>query len=490
MWFAQCRISRQPKSLLLCLLILSEAAYIALVGLDAVNGVWPVLSFLGLITFLFGAYALSYLAIRWQESGPGAVLFVIVLGALLFRVTLLPAGLAHPNGLAGFKEAALSDLRGESVSYNQFLLFDSDIWRYLWDGHVWAHGLNPYEYPPNHPMMDALTDQDNRELTDGKAVWEDIRDNVNHPWLPTIYPPLMQFVFRLSHWIAPGSVLVLKALLAGLDLVAVVFTALALQRTGKPVEWVLLYAWNPLVIKTIAGSGHADVLVAVTLAACAYFLAREAKCAAALSFGLAVLGKLTPLVLLPFLIKRIGWKRSIISLLVIFAGCLPFLRGDAAMFAGFGAFARTWKFNAGWFSAVSFLAGRFTSMPDLVARVASALLYLVVLGWLAKRDDGRPQSFAAPGVTALALLVVLSPTVMPWYLVWVLTLATLAGAMEWIYFSFLVCAAFLVMIRGVEYSWALALEYAAFVLVVISLAVGKNRTCAGGRVLSPELPDS
>lgn len=443
-------------------MVLSEAAYIALVRLNAINGIRPVLSFLGLMSFLFGAYALAFLAIQRTKSDGRGVLPLIIFAALLFRLTLLPAGLAHEDGFSGYKEALRRDLRGESVSYRPFLLFDTDIWRYLWDGHVGSHGRNPYQFPPDHPAVDDLADRDHPELTDGSAVWEDIRDNVNHPWLPTVYPPLMQFVFRFSHWLAPGSVFVLKALLAGFDLMTVLFVVLTLQRIGKPVEWVLLYAWNPLVIKVIAGSGHADVLVAVMLAACAYFLVRGAKFAAAFSFGLAVLGKLTPLVLLPFLMKRIGWKWSAISAAVIACGCLPFLHGDAAMFNGFRAFAGTWVFNAGWFTAVSFLTKSFSSSPDFAARIVSAAVYLAILGWLVKRDDGRPESFPAVGGAALALLVVLSPAVMPWYLVWVLPLATLAGAMEWVYFSFLVCAAFLVMIRGVEYPWALGLEYGAF----------------------------
>src|SRR5258708_18447897 len=85
---------------------------------------------------------------------------------------------------------------------------------------MWAHGLNLYQLPPNHRALESVADQDNPGLTDRSAVWEDIRDNVNHPWLPTVYPPLMQLVFRFSHWLAPGSVLVLKALLAGFDLLA------------------------------------------------------------------------------------------------------------------------------------------------------------------------------------------------------------------------------------------------------------------------------
>jgi hypothetical protein len=62
----------------------------------------------------------------------------------------------------------------------------------------------------------------------------------------------------------------------------------------------------------------------------------------------------------------------------------------------------------------------------------------------------------------LGALLVLSPTVMPWYVTWLLPLAIIARRRIWIYFSALVCLAFLVMVDGTERPWVLALEYGMF----------------------------
>ncbi len=126
-----------------------------------------------------------------------------------------------------------------------------------------AHGVNPFQFAPNDRRLDALAGADDSRLTDERGGWSDIRDNINHPAVLTIYPPLAQFVFRLTHAIAPGSVLAMKSLLAGFDLLAVLLLALTLRRLGQPATRVILYAWNPLVIKAFAASGHVDaVLVA------------------------------------------------------------------------------------------------------------------------------------------------------------------------------------------------------------------------------------
>jgi len=49
--------------------------------------------------------------------------------ALLFRATLLPAGLLHAGN-------------------PRLILYDDDVWRYLWEGHVGSAGLNPMRTPP------------------------------------------------------------------------------------------------------------------------------------------------------------------------------------------------------------------------------------------------------------------------------------------------------------------------------------------------------
>ncbi len=453
--------------LLAALLVASETIYIAMLRLDAANGARPVLTFLAMMGALFALYAAGYLIVRVKRHHGRGALFVIAVGAVLFRMTLLPAGLPHDAGWKSMLGDLRADLGGESLAYERFLLFDSDIWRYLWDGHVFAHGINPYRYAPADPKLDALGDEENPNLTDGRAVWSDIRENIGYAEMPTIYPPLAQGVFWLSHRIAPGSVLVMKGMVVVFDLLAGLFIALTLGALGRPRSLALAYAWNPLVIKVFSGSGHIDAALVAALAATVYFLVRGSRGIAAVAFGAAVLTKLSPLVLLPFIARRAGWRKTALAGALVLAGYLPFLVRGKSLFEGLLAFAREWRFNAGPFALFEWGASAFSASADgLVARVASGLIFLALIGWLAWNDDGRGETFARYGAAALGALLVLSPAVMPWYSTWVLPLALIANQRVWFYFSALVCLAFLVMVRGTEFASALWLEYGTLAVLI------------------------
>ena len=388
---------------------------------------------------------------------------------MLFRLTLLPVGLPHDAAPLAVPALLRADVRGEAVVYERFWLFDDDAWRYLWDGHVGAHGVNPYASAPADATLDALADEESGAFDDGReAVWSDIRDNVNHPSTPTIYPPFAQAVFRFAHWLAPGSVLALKGVLVAFDLLACLFIALALRAVGRPVTETLLYAWNPLVIKVFAASGHADAVLVAALAAVVYFLARHWPRAAAVAFALAILAKLSPVVLLPFVARRVGWRNTALVVVLVGAAYVPFLDAGAATFDGLRAFASGWQFNAGVYSLVKWTGGLAldASQASAVARVLSMCATLSVVGMLTLYDDGRGERFAHYAVVALGALVVLSPTVMPWYVTWLLPFAVVAGRRAWVCFTAIVCTAFLIMINGTEYAPALWLEHGLLALLL------------------------
>jgi hypothetical protein len=251
-------------------LLASQAAYLVLARFDARSGAGPVLGFLALLALLFALYAAAARIVFVSERASQARLGLIVVGGLLFRVTLLPAGLPPGTASSEVPSALADDLTGRRVAYERFLLYDDDVWRYLWDGHATAEGVNPYRHAPGDAAADALAEGEGVN-----ALWIDVRDNVNHPEVPTIYPPLAQAIFLLSHALAPGSVLALKVLMVGADLLAAVFVTLSLRGLGRREEEVLLYLWNPLVIKEFAGSAHADSLLVAALAASVFFVLRE-----------------------------------------------------------------------------------------------------------------------------------------------------------------------------------------------------------------------
>lgn len=481
--------SRRDRNFLIglgALAIASEAVYVWLVRLNAIDGLRPVSTFVAAMMALFAMYGLAFLLFRWVRFQMKAGITIVMLGAVIFRITLIPAGLPHDATAPELLQEVRADLQGKAVSFDRYLLYDDDIWRYLWDGHVWASSVNPFRFAPDDSRLDYLTATTAVDETTASTPWQDIRDNINHARVPTIYPPLAQVVFRLSHAIAPGSVIALKAILVAFDLLTLLLVYLVLRNQGSHPAWLLLYAWNPLLIKVVAGSGHIDVLVGALLALTAYLLVKRAYLSAALALSGAVLVKLAPVVLIPFLAKRIGWRRSLVIPVVLLTAYLPFFHSGWAVFAGLTKFAREWEFNSAFFLVMRFLARPFAMDPALVAREVGAPTILATTVWFWQRDDGQPVTFSQVA-SVLGALILFSPTVMPWYLVWLLPLAVISRQSIWIWFTGLVCLAFFVMANGTLAVPVLALEYGVFLAIALQTWFSRRNREGLGRFRPPEL---
>jgi hypothetical protein len=449
-------VSRRASILLLLiLLVASEVLYLLLLRLDAINGIRPVAIFLGILAAGFALCFSAYFVLR-NGSGGRPAWTLTVGGAILFRITLLPAGLPPNQRVSEKLSSMAADWRGNAVSYERFQLFDDDIWRYLWDGKVAAAGRNPYAFAPDDPSMDDLTDSG----TGAHPDWEAIRENINYPGTHTVYPPLAQIIFRVAYWLAPGSVLAMKIVVVSFDLLAYGFVMLTLAVRKQPLARSILYGWNPLVIKVFAGSGHIDAVLVAALAGTCYFLIRKRRTAASVSLGLAIAAKLAPIVLLPFLARRVGAWRTFLLSAVCIALFLPYLGGGTHLFDGLRAFTGTWQFNSGSFRLFALL------MPEPLARMTCALLIVMAMFFLYGREDADPNTFAHVAVIALGAVLIFSPVVTPWYATWLLPLAVVAWNRAAIFFSMAVCTAFLVMVRGVEWPWALVLEYGSLAVMI------------------------
>ena len=440
-------------ALVVGLLAASEALYLTLLRLDAVNGVRPVALFLAT---LGAAFVLCFAAYRVVQRGPTGlpVNGLVVGGAILFRLTLLPAGLPPDLSLREKLAAMAADWRGEAVTYERFQLFDDDIWRYLWDSHVAASGEKVYGAAPADASMDYLV-----QGAGAHPDWETIRENINYPNLPTVYPPLAQLEFRVAHALAPGSILAMKVVVVSLDLLAYGFIILALAARQQSPARSILYGWNPLVIKVFAGSGHLDAIVVAGLAATCYFLTTKRRTAASVSLGLAIAAKVAPIVLVPFLARRVGAWRTALIFVTVLACCVPYFAAGTHLWDSFLTFSTGWQFNGGPFRLIDWLAGFVATKPEFLARLMCGALAAAALFTLYRYDDADPDTFDRCAAMALGSVLILSPVVMPWYVSWLVPVGVLAWNRAALFFSLAVCLAFLVMVRGTEWPWALALEY-------------------------------
>lgn len=323
-----------------------------------------------LVTLYLGLFLL-YLLSLWLSlqapCGSKAKLPLILVFALAFRLLLLPAA------------PALSD----------------DVYRYLWEGYLQTEGINPYEHSPRSPVL-----QDHRT-----PVWT----SVNNKEVSAIYPPFAQMVHALFY-LGFGSVSGFKLAFLGVEIGLVAAILALLRRSGQPPGRVLIYAWNPLVVIETAWNGHHDVLVVGLLLWALLLLQNRRRVAAMGLLAAAVLSKLYPLVLAPALLRGLparywGWLAGF-----LLAMSLPYLGAGSRLLAGLSLYRDQWRFNG---FLHSWLTGQGLPQIWVEGLLGAALLTLLYVC----RVRGTCRLRQLYWLTGAVLLF--SPTLFPWYLVWI-----------------------------------------------------------------------
>jgi alpha-1,6-mannosyltransferase len=311
--------------------------------------------------------------------------------ALLFRAILLPAGLQ---------------------GYPRLILYDDDVWRYLWEGHVWSAGLNPMRTAPAELEEYELQRRDHalyaRLYADQQ--WGEIYDNVSYREVASPYPFGAQAIFRLAHWLRPGSLLPLKLIVLCFDLGAMAL----LSRFGNFA--LLAYAWNPLIVKEFAGSAHIDAALVFFLLAAVAYAGRWGS----VWLGLGVLVKPVALLLAPAMLKREGWRALIAP--VAAAALIA-----SAPTVGLRAYAAQWTFNPALFRLLPL-------SRDYALIAAGAALGGLVL-YCFRKDDGKPEALITQCIWMFGAFLLLTPMFAPWYATWILPFAAIRRAWFWLALS-------------------------------------------------------
>ncbi len=324
-----------------------------------------------LISYLTGnlfAFLLLWIAFTQQNLTCVKQLKIIFYWAILFRL------------LGLFAEPILED----------------DHYRYLWDGYRLVTSGSPYGRTPAEFFTDETVPQ----------AMQAVLDRINYPEVATIYGPISQGIFALAYLIAPASLLALKCLLIGFDIAGL----LLLKRFANN-NFFIVYAWNPLIIKEIAFSAHQDAIGVFFLIAAIYVYRYKNKYLTTIYLALAVAGKAIALIFVPLMLFRFGFRSWIVCILALGICYLPFLYfGSATDLIGLIRFAGVWEFNSSLFGVFQ----RFVDSTTIKLFSAVLLLIFSIL-LLPKIKNQLPR-----GDIIYAVLLLLSPVVNPWYLLWLL----------------------------------------------------------------------
>ncbi|MGE0679409.1 MAG: glycosyltransferase family 87 protein, partial [Candidatus Binatia bacterium] len=363
-----------------------------------------------------------------------------------------------------------------AVLFRVILLFsnpiqEDDFYRYLWDGKVVASGLNPYGIAPSAVEERRAGTQEYQKILENDGAFAEILARVNHPWVPTIYPPLAQGVFGLTALIAPGSLWGLRIIFFVFDLGICLLIIKILSCLKLNAAWVLVYAWSPLVVKETTNSAHYDVVPTFFLVLATCLLLHKQWGSASVSLALAILGKIYPVLLTPLFLWRIkkcyGWMTALHGMLVlgvvIIAGFAPFLQVGAGLWQGVVVFAEQWQTNSFVFPVLAAFTGN-RWIAHLVVIVTLGAIILLLLCRLDMRDD---RSFLWGSFVTLGLLFLLSPVGDPWYFVWLTPFLCIFPSPAWILLSGLLGLYYLSFYcmyhkMAETFRWVLWLEYLPF----------------------------
>jgi alpha-1,6-mannosyltransferase len=328
---------------------------------------------------------------------------------------------------------------------------DDDIHRYVWDGRVQRLGYSPYLLVPSDPALAGLHTSETRSL--------------NHPDLPSPYPPGAQLFFRFITAIHE-SVFALRVALVACDL-AIVFVLLdVLRSTQQGYHWVLAYAWHPLLAIEVAGSGHIDIVGLLLLLLSVAALARRWRSVAALAFGLAVAVKLLPIVLLPLYWRRVRVRDGALAVVVVGLLYMPFLNHGRIPFGSLGTYLQSFRFNDPVFA----MLGRVMS-PQAAAGLAVLVGFLTAIWMRRASAESSSDAFAWPMTASLLC----APVMYPWYLLWLLPFVRSVSTLPIIIWTVSIIPTYIVWhLRSLGHPWVLPgwvvlLEYGAVAVAAVIL---------------------
>jgi len=338
---------------------------------------------------------------------------------------------------------------------------DDDVRRYVWDGRMQRLGYNPYVVVPDDPAFAPLQTAE----TSG----------MNHPNLPSPYPPGAELFFRMVMAIHESPfALRIAFVICELGIVVVLLDILRL--TGQGTHWILAFAWNPLLATEVAGSGHVDIVGALLLVVSFAALMRRWRGTAAVALALAIAVKFLPIVLLPLYWRRVRLRDALLATTVFVLLYLPFLNHGRIPIGSLGAYLRSFRFNDPVFAVFERVA------PSQVVAAFAALLGILISIWFRARN--RPVSPDACSWPMAASLL-FAPVVYPWYLLWLLPFVRSISTLPLIMWTVSIIPTYLVWhFRAVGRPWVLPgwivlLEYGS-VAIAAAIVVVRRRIRQSG----------
>ncbi len=305
-----------------------------------------------------------------------------------------------------------------------------DFYRFIWDGELVSHGVNPYLYLPN-----ALIGQEGLVINNASELYAGMGNlSAKHY---SNYPPLNQLLFAISSLLGGksifGSVIVMRLMIILADVGILYFGRKLLQNLNRSTHLSFWYFLSPLVIIELTGNLHFEGVMLFFFVWAMYLLSVKKWLWAAPVLACSILLKLVPLLFLPLFLNYLGFKKSILFYLAIGAtiafSLLPFYSPEfiSNYSETIGLWFSNFEFNASLYNVAKKIAIYFDAKPwefiKDVGKISPYITICIVLLFTFLRKNKTLSSLITVMLWVLATYYFISTTVHPWYPVFLVLLS-------------------------------------------------------------------
>lgn len=323
-------------------------------------------------------------------------------------------------------------------------IFSRDIFAYVGQGRLVLNGGDPYAV--------GISSISNWFQLGTDSMWAE--DG-------TPYGPVFIWLEALAVQASDGSLewalFYLRLLAVAGALLCLLFMPLLARQHGiDPARAQWLASANPLFLISYIASGHNDVLMVAFALAAVFFALRRQGVLAVVALTVSVGIKPITIVLLPFIglmwapagakwLKKFGYWVLCGGIFLILMAVIGYLNGygfgwvKVMLGTGTGytfwspvGFSQLLLSNLG--NAFGFDENMLASIVKLVGRLSSVVLVLILI------FRGPDRQLSIRMTLAFTALVILSPVIHPWYLLWLLPVFTMIGIKDnwqlgWVVFT-------------------------------------------------------
>ncbi len=410
--------------------------------------------YFALIIPLFIFYGILVYKIINTRISTGWVMITFFATAIIVRLLLIPS------------EPVLSD----------------DVYRYLWDGRVNSAGINPYQFTPDSNELKSLRD-------------ETIYPKINFPEIATVYPPLSQFYFLINEWIG-GNLLSWKLLLLMMEVLVWVLLIRLLNYFDIHKSRIFIFIYNPLLIIETYQSAHLEIIGVFFFWLAIYEFYKKHDWRSVFFYTLSILTKFLPLFSGIVLFWNKTSRKILLMLGITLVLLLPFSLSESIPLPGLFSYLNRWEFNGASFQLIDSLF-KMIHLPEykwmtldlsghsetfhvgtgyyykIIAAIFFIILVFAQLNKLQATARFRTISFLQTSFVFTGAILLLTPTLYPWYIIWILPFLVFIPNISWLLFSFLIQFSYFILksynVSGIweESVWILLLEYVPFYLLLI-----------------------